>query len=51
MAGTRYAVKCDKHGMLDSKRGWKTYNMPVPKSKKQRFLMGCPVCRKEVAVV
>jgi hypothetical protein len=47
MAATRYGVACAKHGMTDTKRGYKISFVPRPSTKKQRKDGGCPSCKKE----
>lgn len=42
-----YAV-CEKHGTEIAKGvGKKMVRAPVPKTKKQRYTLGCPQCRKD----
>jgi hypothetical protein len=38
---------CDKHGTEVMKGLKKMVRAPVPKTKKQRFEDGCPMCRRE----
>jgi hypothetical protein len=40
-------VVCDKHGTEVVKGLKKMVRAPIPKTKKQRYLGGCPICRKE----
>jgi uncharacterized protein with PIN domain len=43
-----YAV-CEKHGTEVIKGMKKMVRAPIPKSKKQRYEIGCPKCRQEIA--
>jgi len=46
-AKIRYVVHCPKHGVESKDWAGKQVVVPVPKSKKDRFNTGCPVCRGE----
>lgn len=45
MAKEKFGVKCEKHGMMDSKKGWRVVFVSRPITKKQRLHGGCPVCK------
>lgn len=38
---------CDKHGTEVMKGLRKMIRAPIPKTKKQKYEQGCPLCRKE----
>jgi hypothetical protein len=46
-AKIRYVVQCVKHGSESKDWAGKQIVVPAPKSKKDRFGAGCPVCRQE----
>lgn len=47
MAAEKFGVACAKHGMTDTKRGYKISFVSRPTTKKQRRDGGCPMCRSE----
>ena len=47
MAAEKFGVACAKHGMTDTKRGYKITYVARPTTKKQRRDGGCPACKGE----
>ena len=47
MAAEKFGVSCNKHGMQDSKKGYKIVFVSRPTTKKKRRDGGCPMCKSE----
>ena len=45
----RYGVQCTRHGMEGKNWDGKMVMVTQPKTKKQRFEGGCPLCKSEKA--